>query len=805
MPPYPGQTTIPDTWPYAGIEFHNVIALNLPKFSGNIFQQLSIGIIAEQTNLTIQQGATFKNLRTVSSYDPYSNTGILMQSSTNPYQLIKNGFGGAPTSPIAFENCLTGILTIGNINFEIVNNRIETNIAVSQTVTPVGMICLGSRGRTGWIANNRIQTNQAGIILAQNDDPNTNLTVVNNEITISNGSFLGGIALFEGGITYTPVIEDNTINMYDARTGILCSNQSGALIKGNQINLLNDVPNPFLGLVGYPNRTGIYTGGGTNQTFSCNTIQGGAPGTAAPFPAYDFSPIGINNENTNVFGISAWQSTGNAYECNQFDLIPNGLQLSGMPSTSDVKGNVFNRVARGLWLTNGSQIGQQSHTGNRWTWSALAPLTGLSQGQINAMGVAGAQNDAGSFNVLQNSIFLFDAGANVDFEPFSKKRIFPNIPNLWFVPLSSGGTSFDCNNSNTCTLPVPLANINGGTGGNISILSNVDESVVQDTLQPTLFPQTTLFEANKATYTKLKEDPILSPTGSAAAAFVQQQAQECEGEMYDIEVQYCDLNVLSQSIQGQVDQRQQQIETGLTEVYRLDSLSLVDTLDQDSLQGLAMLERQAIKSIVEQQAQLFAQQEQLRTTSADVIATQNTGITVQYTAEENLQDVHEIYLATIAKGIFEFDVDQIQSLDLIARQCPLEGGIAVYKARSMVTFFTKVNYVALQACGTTENIARIEKVLADVDILDLFLPKEAKIYPNPANKEITIEWEQKADQKANRTVLIVNSLGQKIYQGQLNERIRTINTEKWASGFYTCQFIEGASIIHTKKIIIVKP
>jgi hypothetical protein len=251
-----------------------------------------------------------------------------------------------------------------------------------------------------------------------------------------------------------------------------------------------------------------------------------------------------------------------------------------------------------------------------------------------------------------------------------------------------------------------------------------------------------------------------------------------------------------------VNQRQAQIELGLVEVYRLDSLSLVDSLHRDSLQSMAMLERQGIASVMNQQAQVFAQQQQLKITSADAIATQNAAIAVQYTAEQNLQEVNAIYLATIAKGIFGFNVDQIQSLDVIARQCPLEGGIAVYKARSMVTFFTKVNYAALGACGTTERFTEMEHQTTDIDILNLLLPQEIKLYPNPTSTYLMVEWDFKFIESGE--CMLYNSLGQKVLQVALDreERTQEVSLPNLPTGMYICRLRFDNKAVHEEKIII---
>ncbi|MCB0849673.1 MAG: hypothetical protein KDC20_07975, partial [Bacteroidetes bacterium] len=51
--------------------------------------------------------------------------------------------------------------------------------------------------------------------------------------------------------------------------------------------------------------------------------------------------------------------------------------------------------------------------------------------------------------------------------------------------------------------------------------------------------------------------------------------------------------------------------------------------------------------------------------------------------------INEIYLSTVAKDVLEFTNDQIQDLYAIASQCPLAGGQAVYRARSLYALADK--------------------------------------------------------------------------------------------------------------------
>ncbi len=72
---------------------------------------------------------------------------------------------------------------------------------------------------------------------------------------------------------------------------------------------------------------------------------------------------------------------------------------------------------------------------------------------------------------------------------------------------------------------------------------------------------------------------------------------------------------------------------------------------------------------------------------------------------------------------------------------------------------------------------------------------EIKIYPNPANKYITIE------NKPNSVIVIYNILGEKVYSSTLLNATNSILVENWTKGIYIIQ-IEHSGVKKTQKIII---
>lgn len=78
---------------------------------------------------------------------------------------------------------------------------------------------------------------------------------------------------------------------------------------------------------------------------------------------------------------------------------------------------------------------------------------------------------------------------------------------------------------------------------------------------------------------------------------------------------------------------------------------------------------------------------QLATTTkvltAEGIKAANANVSTTKLIEANEKQVNEIYLSTVGKEVDSFTVDQTNTLFYIANQCPMVGGNAVYKARSL--------------------------------------------------------------------------------------------------------------------------
>lgn len=127
----------------------------------------------------------------------------------------------------------------------------------------------------------------------------------------------------------------------------------------------------------------------------------------------------------------------------------------------------------------------------------------------------------------------------------------------------------------------------------------------------------------------------------------------------------------------------------------------------------------------------------------------NAAIATSKLIEENEKQVNEIYLAVFGKEADGFTDAQRTVLYDIASQCPMLGGNAVYKARSMYRFVDDSTYFDDQLLCLTHGI-----------IVKSLRQQEAAIVgvvPNPAKDQATLMLSEQLNAPA--VFVIFNSMG----------------------------------------------
>ncbi len=154
-----------------------------------------------------------------------------------------------------------------------------------------------------------------------------------------------------------------------------------------------------------------------------------------------------------------------------------------------------------------------------------------------------------------------------------------------------------------------------------------------------------------------------------------------------------------------------------------------------------------------------------KTIIADKIKTlvaDNERINAQALPEVNEKEVNRIYLNTVAQGKTTLSADQTAIVKKIAYQCPLQGGNAVFAARSLYALVEDVNFDDFALCNT-KNDAPTGRSVSKIET-------GYAVTPNPASDLITVSREVKDNEKegiwtvfdmSGRIVKSWNAVGEK--------------------------------------------
>lgn len=176
----------------------------------------------------------------------------------------------------------------------------------------------------------------------------------------------------------------------------------------------------------------------------------------------------------------------------------------------------------------------------------------------------------------------------------------------------------------------------------------------------------------------------------------------------------------------------------------------------------------------------------------DSAETWNQSLIATNDYEEMEKTINEIYLTTLAIGIFEFSPSQMSRITQIAFQCPLKSASAVFRAREMYA---------------------IDNPLTNFDNFQLCAEQGIQ-YRYGNNKDANIEVTQKANQlhielqgsEGIVTFMIYNSLGQLMHQWNSKSEQQTLDVKNILpnNGMYILQAQNEDGIYNSKKFIYTR-
>ncbi len=541
-------------------------------------------------------------------------------------------------------------------------------------------------------------------------------------------------------------ISYNLIDLYAAEAGIAFTNLRNGIAKGDTINILRT-------------DNGVTCRG--ISVSGCKKLQ---------LEANDI--IGTDTADVLQQGIYISESDTSKLYCNYTDDTYEGILANGINENCDLRSNTMHDHAKGLHLNSGSRIGIHHWKGNLW------------DGNYSRIG---AVYDNATSPQLAASLF------KVKDVTLANHLIPPTIdpPSTWFIPdvttndfkcsdfKHGGGFGDDPGDDE----PIEEEEFSRGISPEDSAAAEGNE------IQFELYPEEGNYILDQKLYHKLAKYPELLEN-SLMNDFYLSNEDAAIGELENVLNSHFEIlsiktpdEILLDSLHNELDEKIGELSASTSEndvrQYALEAFLLQSEIEEKTI----LLRLEKIGTI------------------DDVI-----DVNLNVSDEENIESyekiVNDIYLNTVAKTIYEFTEGQTQSLYNIAHLCPLEGGRAVYAARSLYALIDDRQYYDDSYLCTPSQALR--KGISDKT-------KESKINhyllfdvsPNPASESFEIHYKVKENDEI--CFSIFNAFSQKITSSKLNpnDGKQKVDVSGLMNGVYSIKAFSGDKQIGLKKIIII--
>jgi len=440
--------------------------------------------------------------------------------------------------------------------------------------------------------------------------------------------------------------------------------------------------------------------------------------------------------------------------------------------------NIGSRIAKntirthgkyGLWIGVNGTVGQQPHRWNRWLSNATTEIQAYRQNDTSAAG---------------NNIFLVEFGVtdpNFDYYPTDHFPIFtPCFFDNFFrcVTENQSVEIVDCFATGSTIQGIIIDN-----GGDEENAIKVADKLAREQVEYELYEDETIYSLKKSIDALQKDSTLFLPDTASFPTFKSEIASTNIPKLNQVNEDLSRIE-LDTALSQNLDALKTLILNKNIELFVLDSLLLSD-IEQNSLSESLLSQRELLEDSIdylENELQLLLLSiESIRIEKVDSASTKNNSVSSENDLESYERTINTIYLETIERDIFEFDASQKQSIEYIAGLCPLIGGEAVFKARSLLSLYN-FNFIfddhnlCLQQ-GLQYRIAKQnDHAQAPKAVL--------KVYPNPTSRSVTIDLQSELEGTFNLRILSLT--GQTVYElnSTLNKNTIDLESVNLSQGIY---------------------
>jgi hypothetical protein len=746
----PDNGMVPDNEiPTSGIEVHHTIGLDIGELAGNAglipcrFENLSDGIDAFHSVVFVI-GARFENITPTLNA---SGIGILSNGIGSSLYFD----GNTNNQGTNFRNCAVGISS---------GNALELFIerAVMEDVHDIGInIGLVSPNNFIFINENRIFGSKLGIRSLWNSIGRLGQMIDNTIIPYPNdGDVSNSYAIRAHELTYSGnwQLRMNKLFAQSGRGAISYYRGNNAVIAENSL----------IGGDLFDSQAALF-GGTANSTIRCNQIQGSQSGLTS----------------------GLYLSTGgnNMISCNNIEGVSRGFNFLGMSDNTDFKGNQINSTNFGLQIQESSYIGVQDHRGNLFNGPFFNP---------NGDGAIHLSNDP---VIVSYSEFKVDPNFNPLFCPFPS-----GCGGNWFIP-ETNSNPFQCNTNTpfgTCPLGIGVGFQAPNEGGlNARLMSGNTRDFSNSNI---------LWTGQKQLYESLVNNRDLLANSRGFSSFVREQSQKSIGKYFAIQNNVRELAKRTHEMTNDVGVKAEENRKIVKEVNTIFDkyIETNDKTEKKQLERQIKLLNQKIAVNHTYNLAKLAEVETAKNRDIDQLIGENDRLEARIQVERNTKAVNRIMLEAFKSREAKLTEEQIRILEPIANQCPIDGGEAVYEARSLLGAVENRYYDDARLCpeinGLNANSNSGTQALKTAVTKAKLLTFNAS--PNPAKDVLDVVVNTTIGENTEGTLKIINALGAVVLSQKVaNNSQNHIDISILKSGIYLIRLEVGGNS-QIQKITILK-
>lgn len=654
------------------------------------------------------------------------------------HKLTQLGLGDRAFSDVTFQNCNIGIAASGASDVSISNNLTDNLDIAFQ------MSSLNATG-TKAITQNYIKGVRIGIKTQFSNLATNTATISKNKFFIdypSNISNTFGYQGFESATSGGWVVDNNGFVAYKT-TGIAQQTSgSNTIFRSNE----------FFQDLDFARLTALRLSAGNRVLIGCNNF------------------VGYSTSTTDTRSISATSVSNTVFSCNAISGTNTGFEFNAANGTT-IRGNEFSNQVVGVKIREFGFINTQRHNGNVFIKNCDRAETGV-------------YNENPIYRDRVNSQFVVDRDENPNFD-----GLCPNDNNDGaFQYTQANGTTFSCSQ--------PLQDCPNGRPGPLFFRRPIDPSdiaLIKGDWNAGKYTNAQVWQGRYHLYRRLKQDPDLAATAAEFQAFLANFGNTSIGQLYKVEAAITDMQTEEYQKSAAIEANLAKMASIETEITAIDEQ--MNTATGTALSNLLKTRRLKINNLETYQSQNEQIADNIAVWKA-IRVTEIYGLNDIVNADEDvaeyLKTTNKIALESIHRGQSQLNEAQEAAAYAIATLCPLEGGDAVFEARSLLSLNTNMSFDDETICVQSGKQQTIKVKEAPI----------FKLSPNPAYQELYIDFEGRKANEAN--LRIANAFGQVVAQHIIKGGSNYLDIADLPAGVYYLTVEAKEQRPQTQKLIIVK-